>query len=239
MIQALICLTLLIVSALSVLSPNVLPTPRWCPTSRVGPAAVGAGWCSLPCNWEFAHRTDILFGLPLTCPSMWSVVLVHHPDGARTVQCAVCTVQPHLFTYFWNRYSKPDKWRKNQVHENCGVRVGTCGSLSQTQPKTPSRVPNCYFPNPLKKFMMKSTSVQIHFIENAVYKLMKELECFKCWLESSFNANKWLAYTGYRVYMVQVRRQFWIFLHGLSELILSSWKNNYIERSFIRRLWIS
>ena len=26
--------------------------------------------------------------------------------------------------------------------------------------------------------MMKSTSVQIHFIENAVYKLMKELECY-------------------------------------------------------------
>ena len=109
-------------------------------------------------------------------------------------RCAVCSLHSAAssLTYFWNRYSKPNKWRKNQVHENCGVRVGTCGSLSQTQPKTPSRVPNCYFPNPLKKFMMKSTSVQIHFIENAVYKLMKELECFKCWLESSFNVKKWL-----------------------------------------------
>ena len=153
MIQALICLTLLIVSALSVLNPNVLPTPRWCPTSRVGPATVGAGWCSLPCNWEFAHRTDILFGLPLTCPSMWSVVLVHHPDGARTVQCAVCTVQPHLFTYFWNRYSKPDKWRKNQVHENCGL-WGEGGDLRFLKPDTAKNSKSSsklLFPQSIKK----------------------------------------------------------------------------------------
>ena len=77
-------LALLIVSALSVLKCSR-------PLGGVRPPELAqllrgqVDTYRLPCNWEFAHRLDIFYGLPLTCPSMWSVVLADHPHGACTV----------------------------------------------------------------------------------------------------------------------------------------------------------
>ena len=155
MIQALICLTLLIVSALSVLSPNVLPTPRWCPTSRVGPAAVGAGWCSLPCNWEFAHRTDILFNVWLTSymPIAIDVVCGAGTPPWWSPHCAVCSLHCAASSFYLFLESV---FKARQMKEKSGTRKlwGEGGDLRFLKPDTAKNSKSSsklLFPQSIKK----------------------------------------------------------------------------------------
>ena len=77
---------------------------------------------------------------------MWSVVLADHPHGARTVQHTLCSL---IFQFIFGiGIQSVTNEEKNPMHENYGVRAGTCGSLSQTQRKLQVEF-QTIFPNPL------------------------------------------------------------------------------------------